>query len=259
MSAKIKTDIIYKPSGRAEEYSLLAANLYAGCGHGCTYCYAPAAMRTKRAEFVKPRVRKNVIARFRRDAEKLAGTDKRVLLSFATDPYQQLESSQGLTREAIRILTVNDVPFQVLTKGGMRAAKDFSMYGPDDMFGTTMTFWHDVKASKKWEPKAALPEDRADALSLAHALKIKTWVSLEPVIDPLETYAIIGNTHKFVDHYKVGKLNYVENDIDWELFARGVLAIFSNYGVKSYYIKKDLQGYLKPGEYENTDIRKVVT
>ena len=35
--------IIYEPRGKAAEYSPLAANLYAGCGHGWLYCYAPAA------------------------------------------------------------------------------------------------------------------------------------------------------------------------------------------------------------------------
>ena len=39
-------DVVYKPRGRAREYSELACNLYRGCTHGCRYCYAPASMRT---------------------------------------------------------------------------------------------------------------------------------------------------------------------------------------------------------------------
>jgi len=33
--------IIYRPTGRAEEYSFLAINHYRGCGHECEYCYVP--------------------------------------------------------------------------------------------------------------------------------------------------------------------------------------------------------------------------
>lgn len=32
--------IIYKTTGRAEEYCPLALNLYRGCQHGCTYLEA---------------------------------------------------------------------------------------------------------------------------------------------------------------------------------------------------------------------------
>ena len=43
--------IIYKPKGKALEYSELAANLYRGCGHACTYCFAPKATFTDRVVF----------------------------------------------------------------------------------------------------------------------------------------------------------------------------------------------------------------
>ena len=39
--------IIYEPSGKAREYAQLAANLYEGCDHRCTYCFGPKALRKK--------------------------------------------------------------------------------------------------------------------------------------------------------------------------------------------------------------------
>lgn len=43
------------------------------------------------------------------------------------------------------------IQFQILTKGGMLAAKDFDLYGPDDWFGVTLTL-DNYADSKKWEP-----------------------------------------------------------------------------------------------------------
>jgi DNA repair photolyase len=42
---------IYEPSGKAKEYGNLACNLYKGCGHKCSYCYAPSVLRMDRQEF----------------------------------------------------------------------------------------------------------------------------------------------------------------------------------------------------------------
>lgn len=50
--------IIYHPAGQAGEYAPLATNPYRGCGHGCVYCYVPAAIRMSRTDFdagAKPR------------------------------------------------------------------------------------------------------------------------------------------------------------------------------------------------------------
>ena len=50
--------IIYEPTGKAREYSPLAANFYDGCDHGCKYCYAPGIRRKERIDYrdnVRPR------------------------------------------------------------------------------------------------------------------------------------------------------------------------------------------------------------
>src|SRR3990167_3742067 len=96
-----KLNIVYKPKGKALEYSPLAANLYTGCAHGCLYCYAPSCMRMNRAEFYgNPRPRPNVIKLLEADCKKLAGCKDRVLLCFTCDPYQPIDDEHQLTRRA---------------------------------------------------------------------------------------------------------------------------------------------------------------
>jgi DNA repair photolyase len=60
----------------------------------------------------------------------------------------------------------------------------------------------------RWEPGAALPEEKINSLRRAHEKGIKTWVSLEPVLYPEITLEIIRRTYGFVDEFKVGTLNY---------------------------------------------------
>ena len=94
--------------------------------------------------------------------------------------------------------------------------------------------------SAELEPGAASPSDRAKALRLAHSLGIRTWVSLEPVIKPEDTLALIRCTHEYVDLYKVGKLNHRANDTDWKAFGIAAEALLKERG-KAHYIKHDLR------------------
>ena len=251
--------IIYEPSGRAKEYSLLALNHYTGCAHGCTYCWVPGMLRLKPEDFhrqVAPR--KFVLTQVEKEAKKLACTDRRVLLCFTCDPYQVLDEHLGLTRKVLQILKRHSVPFQVLTKGGMRAARDFDLYDKYDAFATTMTFL-DPRDSAEWEPNAAPPADRIEAIKTAHDKGIQTWVSLEPVIDPAQSLAIIELTHRIVDHYKIGTLNYAAppEPIDWRAFGAKAIYLCEKYG-KTYYVKNDLAKYLDGVVFHNTDTRIVV-
>ena len=96
--------------------------------------------------------------------------------------------------------------------------------------------------SAELEPGAASPSDRAKALRLAHSLGIRTWVSLEPVIDPDEALAIIQLTYTYVDKFKVGKMNYnaAGKLVDWATFGRKAEKLLQRLN-QDYYIKHDLR------------------
>lgn len=234
--------IIYEPTGKAKEYADLACNLYNGCTHGCTYCYAK---RYKQNEYYAAADPKNdVIEKLRKHAPRLP-SDKtpEILLSFQGDVYQHAETELRLTRQALEILVLNNLSFTVLTKGGNRAERDFDLLQQSGKarFGTSLV-WTDDAKRQKFEPDAAPVRERVAMICKATGRKIPTWVSLEPVIDPKEALRVIKALHHVVGFWKVGKINHnkeLESAYDWVKFREDVTELLERVGAK-YYIKKSL-------------------
>ncbi len=241
-----KTSVIYEPWGKAREYSPLAVNLYSGCAHSCEYCYAPATLHTTKEKFHNPAPRKDILKKIEFDARKLQLNNETgpVLLCFTCDPYQPIDDRYRLSRQTIQILHSYNLNVMILTKGGQRAERDFDLLNCDDWFGVTLTNLDDT-LSLKWEPGAALPEERISSLYRAHEKSIKTWVSLEPVLYPAVTREIIRRTHTFVDKFKVGTLNYHPHakEINWHEFAVGTKDLLTTLKC-DYYLKDDLKKWL---------------
>lgn len=237
--------LIYEPRGKAAEYSPLAMNIYKGCSHGCVYCYAPSATYKQRQEFhnnIQPR--NNFFSELSKDIQKFRGDKRPILMCFTTDPYQPIEDTAKLTRISLKRLIDNGNSVKILTKGGTRAARDFDLMKTGNVsFGCTLTFVDPVK-SLEWEPGATFPEDRINALRQAKNAGINTWVSLEPVIDPNQVYAIVDATHEFVDLYKVGKLNYHprSKEINWHDFRVNIESLLTSLN-KDFYTKDDLKKF----------------
>lgn len=240
--------VVYEPKGRALEYAPLAVNLYRGCGHGCQYCYAPRALHMKPGEFFgQPQPRKDIIKKLKADLTEMkrAGDDREIFLCFSCDPYQPIDDEYELTREAIWEISGARRHFSILTKGGKRSTRDFDLlYANSERcrYGATLVFAND-EDSLKYEPGAAPTSERIEALMEAHRNFIPTWVSLEPVWSLDDVLELILKTHKFVDEYRIGKLNYHPHakSVDWGLVKHGVVDLCERLGV-NYILKKDLEG-----------------
>jgi DNA repair photolyase len=239
--------IIYEPSGKAREYSELAANFYTGCKHACKYCYCPDIMRKTLSEWsANSYPRTNVLKAFRKDCERATPEqkNKELLFSFMTDCYQTDEAA-FLTRQALDIAYYYKFKkINVLTKAGFRAVKDFDLFAknPGWKFGSTIIMRNE-ELREQWEPGAPSIQSRYEALKIAHGKGIYTWVSVEPVVDADEALKVIKDLLPFVNYWKVGKLNHMaeyEQLINWNKFHGDVLRLLKG---KDYLIKHDLKKY----------------
>lgn len=238
-------NLIYEPKGRAREYSPLALNVYTGgCDHRCAYCYCKAMQRGAWGDAAKPRklhsLEKNAKA-----------SSRQVLLSFLSDPYCLADAHYENTRIALSVLKAAGCSVALLTKGGTRCLRDMDMFmdWPDNRIkvGATLT---SVNAAFRdmWEPGAASPMNRIEALKHLHERGVKTWASFEPVIDTNESLAAMDMSLPYVDEYNVGRWNGDRraNAIDWGRFGFAAVRMLRAAG-KRLYVKADLRMHLPDG------------
>lgn len=237
---------IYQPRGKAGEYADLAINIFDGCEHGCVYCYVPNMKKWSREEFLSCMPRLYILDAVVRDARRMSGDPRHVLLCFTCDPYPPRDyQPYSYTRETIRILKANKMKVAILTKGASRAMRDFDLLTPEDKFGCTLTFKNPAD-SKRWEPGADLPSERLYALSVAKARGIQTWASLEPLMHADSALELISLSHPYVDEYKIGRLNYMAESVSWQSFGPRLVSLLNAID-SGYYIKDETMPLMPPG------------
>ncbi|MCL2223601.1 MAG: radical SAM protein [Defluviitaleaceae bacterium] len=228
---------IYKPSGRAKEYGELALNIYTGCPHRCTYCYAPQVLKRDRETFhsvVEPR--KDIVEATKRQIDREQITGKLIHICFSCDPYPT-EIDTTPTREIIQAIKAAGNNVQILTKGGVRAERDFDLLDAEDWFGVSIAGHYAM--NKNPEPNAAIVKERVQSLERAKKRGIKTWISYEPILNAHVVIKGIAE-YDFVDMFKIGKLHYVKHKADWGKVGREIERKCIEYG-RNYYIKDDLR------------------
>jgi len=233
--------IIYEPTGRAREYAPLACNLWVGCTHACTYCYGPGSARRTREEFACPSRKDNAIGRLMADAEEMAGDPRPVLFSFLTDPYCT-DAVASTTRNALEILGMHHMTATILTKAGGRSCDDFDLLKAFDFsYGVSLSFSTDC-VREKWEPFAAPVDERIACLRDACLLGIRTWASVEPVVDADEALGVIVRLATLCDEIKLGAWNYDGRAarIDWPTYAIAAVSIAKKMHGCRVFVKKDL-------------------
>ena len=234
---------IYTPKGRALEYGELALNIYTGCPHSCTYCYAAKNAKRWGKDFTDIKPRAGIVAATKQQLERESITSQLIHLCFTCDPYPR-GYDMSVTREIIKAIKESGNHVQILTKNGYGAKRDFDLLDENDWFGVSYT---GLDRPNVIEPKTT--EFVLSALSLAYSKGIKTWVSCEPVLDPEKVLDMLRNEY-FIDKAKIGKLNHMRPEslglppIDWARFGRSAEEICVGRGI-DYMIKDDLRAEME--------------
>jgi DNA repair photolyase len=153
------------------------ANLYKGCTHGCTYCYAPSLTHDERkwGRYVDVKVNAPEIL-----AKELRGLRMdQVFLSSASDPYQPVEAKYGITRRCLQVLLRNGFPVSILTRSPL-VLRDLELIMKFDWVKVGMSIT--TVPVRQFEPGVPPLERRIATLKKLAEAGIQTWVSLAPVI-----------------------------------------------------------------------------
>jgi DNA repair photolyase len=167
------------PSGLAD----YALNCYAGCAHGCCYCYARymtgfTGHEEPWGEFVDVRVNA-VEALLRQLRRTRVGS---VMVSSVCDGWQPLEEKYRLTRECVRLLLAGGFDVSALTKSAL-VTRDLDIFGGNKRveLGMTVTTL-DEDLRRVIEPAASPTLKRFEALKAASDHGVRVWLFVGPLL-----------------------------------------------------------------------------
>ena len=161
--------------------SKLSLSAYAGCDHGCLYCYASSYIRN----FYTPRAKKDFLTRLSREIKKIpAGSF--ITIANSSDPYLSLERKMKLTQKALKMLKDYDLKIMLVTKSPL-VLRDSKLLKKlqNIIISVSLTTLNKSKA-KKLEPGASAPKARLKAVETL-SKHIPVVVRFDPLIYPLNT------------------------------------------------------------------------
>lgn len=169
------------------------ANAYRGCSHACIYCYARPTH--EHLDFDADRDFESKIVVKSNAAEllavELASPRMRgevLCISGATDPYQPLEASFGLTRRMLEVCAVRRQHVLLFTKGAL-VRRDVDVLADLAKRAGLMVYlsipFADPQVARVLEPAAPSPSARFEAMAALAAAGVPVGLSLSPWIPGL--------------------------------------------------------------------------
>ncbi len=183
----------------SEDISFRASlNIYRGCEHGCTYCFArpfheylgySSGLDFETKIFVK--VEAPLLLRNELSSKKW--TPQVVVLSGVTDCYQPAERHFRLTQECLKIFAEFKNPVSIITKSALVVRDipilaDLSKFNGIRVFVSITTL--DANLARRMEPRASSPSARLRAIADLNAAGIPVGVMAAPMIPGLTDHEL---------------------------------------------------------------------
>ena len=164
--------------------------------------------------------------------------DGGIFFSFTCDPFDSyLANNNNITKWMLYSLVTSQIPVTILTKNVdwlytegwelalTRSHKVFPEYVENLPHCLTIGFT--ITGKDELEPNAPSTEKRIEALRKLHdEYKIKTFVSLEPIIDLHSASDVIKETYKITDEIRIGAQSPIKKDrYDTNEFVGFIIAV----------------------------------
>lgn len=162
-----------------------ALNPYVGCQHSCAWCYAKFMKNytghdeDEWGSFVDVKI--NAPEILIKEVRKLKNNPE-IFFSSVCDCYQPLEGKYKLTRQCLEVLSRSPFSVSILTQSKL-VTRDIDLFKKFKDIEVGMSFiTMDEKATRIFQPMAALPKERVEALKKLHQAGIKTSLHVGPIL-----------------------------------------------------------------------------
>lgn len=173
-------------------------NVYRGCEHGCSYCYARpthAYMGLSPGLDFETRLfaKINAAELLENEFSQTSYKPRTIAMGTNTDPYQQIERERRLTRAILQVMLKYRHPVAIVTKSAL-VTRDIDILKPLAELGlvkiaislTTL----DKELSRSMEPRAAAPHKRLEAMEMLNQEGIPCVTMTAPIIPGLNDHEI---------------------------------------------------------------------
>ena len=178
----------------------VSLNIYRGCTHACTYCFARPTH-----EFLgfgagtdfesKIVVKIKAPDLLRKELMKPSWKGETIAMSFTSDPYIPLEAKYELTRQCLEILLEFRNPVSIVTKSAL-IRRDVELLAALARDAHATVYFSipflDAEICRALEPFVPLPEARFRAMSVLAEAGVPVGIAIAPVIPSLNDSNIPG-------------------------------------------------------------------
>ncbi|WP_375488693.1 radical SAM protein [uncultured Jatrophihabitans sp.] len=168
-------------------------NVYRGCSHACTYCFARPTHEylglNIGSDFDRKIVVKiNAVDRLRTELADPNWRGETIAMGTNTDPYQRAEAKYRLTRGVLQALAEYRNPFSILTKSPLVVRDLDVLLEAAQHAHVSVNFSLGTLDRRVWratEPGAPDPRRRVDAMARLAAAGISTGALIAPILPGL--------------------------------------------------------------------------